>query len=110
MWKYSLAHAQFYPEFLSVEKQNKAVAPDIPFTHNDAIENGRLQIFGHATEWLSENFKAPEVIFTSHPLLELGQVNPMLSCESDKFISNMVSMLTTSNFSDCWLEPLKILV
>ena len=50
MSKDSLAHAQIYPEFLSVEKQNKAAAPEFPFTHDDAIENGRLKIFEHATE------------------------------------------------------------
>ena len=74
MSKDSLAHAQIYPEFLSVEKQNKAAAPEFPFTHDEAIENGRLKIFEHATEGLSEHFKGPAVIFTGHPSLELGQV------------------------------------
>jgi len=73
MSKDSLAHAQIYPEFLSVEKQNKAAAPEFPFTHDEAIENGRLKIFEHATEGLSEHFKGPAVIFTGHPSLELGQ-------------------------------------
>ena len=57
MWKDGLAHAQIYPEFLSVEKQNKAAAPDtcvgvmcIAFTHDDVIENLRLQNFENATE------------------------------------------------------------
>ena len=75
MSKDSLAHAQIYPEFLSVEKQNKAAAPEFPFTHDEAIENGRLKIFEHATEGLSEHFKGPAVIFTGHPSLELGQVS-----------------------------------
>ena len=80
MSKDSLAHAQIYPEFLSVEKQNKAAAPEFPFTHDEAIENGRLKIFEHATEGLSEHFKGPAVIFTGHPSLELGQVHPQSVC------------------------------
>ena len=75
MSKDSLAHAQIYPEFLSVEKQNKAAAPEFPFTHDEAIETGKLKIFDHSTEGMSEAFKGPAVIFTGHPSLELGQVN-----------------------------------
>ena len=89
MSKDSLAHAQIYPEFLSVEKQNKAAAPEFPFTHDEAIENGRLKIFEHATEGLSEHFKGPAVIFTGHPSLELGQVNPP-HCNYIHFTSNIL--------------------
>jgi len=71
--KDALAHAQIYPEFLSQSKQARASVPEFPFLHEEAIQTGKLKVFSHSTEGLSDHFRGPAVIFTGHPSLELGE-------------------------------------
>ena len=71
--KDALAHAQIYPEFLSLTKQNRASVPEFPFLHEEALQTGKLKVFSHSTEGLSDHFRGPAVIFTGHPSLELGE-------------------------------------
>ena len=68
-----MAHAQIFPECLSEQKQSKASNPEFPFLHEELLESGKLKVFEHATDGLSDHFKGPAVIFTGHPTLELGQ-------------------------------------
>ena len=58
---------------MSDTKQQRASVPEFPFLHEEAIQTGKLKIFNHSTEGLSDHFRGPAVIFTGHPTLEIGQ-------------------------------------
>ena len=84
--KESLAHAQIFPECLSEPKQSRATNPEFPFIHEELLETGKLKVFEHSADGLSDHFKGPAVIFSGHPTLEMGESRDLCSkwLESDQ--------------------------
>uniref|UniRef100_A0A1I7ZWE9 Beta-Casp domain-containing protein n=1 Tax=Steinernema glaseri TaxID=37863 RepID=A0A1I7ZWE9_9BILA len=68
----TLAYANIYAEYLSLNKQQRVYIPEEPFSHTQMIKNGRVKVYKEIHGQFSKEFKTPCVMITGHPSLRIG--------------------------------------